>query len=180
MTSTAGLTSTLRQALRETPATVPCLAAIALFVAWASDQDGYPLTHWAPGALVLMALLGIAGLGRRPRLRAQPLGTRVALAGLALYTALSFLSIIWAHAQADAWEGANRTLLYLIVFALFACWPRTGSSAILLLVLWTLAMIGLAAFVLLHVDAASRPALLFGEGRLRYPGDYENASAATW
>lgn len=180
MTSTAGPTSTLRQALRETPATVPCLAALAFFIAWASDQDGYPLTHWAPGALVLMALLGIAALGRRPRLEGLPIGTRVALGALALYTALSFLSISWAHAQADAWEGANRTLLYLVVFALFALWPRTGASALLLLAVWTLAMIGLAAYVLLHVEASSNLASLFGEGRLRYPGDYENASAATW
>lgn len=180
MTPTAGPIPTLRQALRETPATIPCLAAIAFFVAWASDQDGYPLTHWAPGALVLIALLAIAALGRLPRLAELPLGTRVALAALSLYTALSFLSIAWAHAQADAWEGANRTLLYLVVFALFALWPRMGGSALLLLVVWTLAMVGLAAFVLLHVDGSSHLGSLFSEGRLRYPGDYENASAATW
>ncbi len=180
MPALAESTAKLKDALRETPATIPALAAMALFIAWASDQDGYPLTHWAPGALVLMALLAIAALARRPLLRELPIGTRVALACLAAYTALSFLSILWANAQGDAWEGANRTLLYLIVFALFALWPRSGASGALLLLVWTMAMIGLAAFVLLHVNAAPHLAALFGEGRLRYPGDYENASAATW
>ncbi len=28
--------------------------------------------------------------------------------------------------QGDAWEGANRTLLYFLVFALFALWPQRG------------------------------------------------------
>jgi tetratricopeptide (TPR) repeat protein len=180
MPPTAGLTSTFKDALRETPSAVPCLAGVALFVIWACDQAGYPLTHWAPGALVLLALLGLSLLGSRRRLGEVPRALRVALACLALYTLLSFLSILWAQTQADAWEGANRTLLYLVVFALFALWPARGAGASLVLGAWTLAMIALAAFVLLHVDAAKNLASLFDDGRLRYPGDYENASAATW
>lgn len=170
----------MRGALRETPATIPCLAAIVLFVVWAGNQAGYPVTHWAPGALILVALLGIALLSARPRLRAIPVPVRLAIVCLALYTALSFLSILWAHVQGDAWEGANRTLLYLVVFTLFALWPQRGLSAALLVGLWALAMIGLAAFVLLHVNAATHLSALFSEGRLKYPGDYENANAATW
>jgi tetratricopeptide (TPR) repeat protein len=154
--------------------------AIVLFVIWAGDQAGYPLTHWAPGALVLIALLAIGLIGSRRRLRELPRPVGVALACLLLYTALSFLSILWAHAQGDAWEGANRTLLYFVVFALFALGPRRGLGASLVLGLWTLAMIGLAAFALLHVDQVHNLAAQFGEGRLRYPGGYENATAATW
>ncbi len=41
-------------------------------------------------------------------------------------------------------------------------------------------MICLAGFVLLHVGNAASPARFFGEGRLKYPAGYENASAATW
>lgn len=176
----AGPIGRWKDALRETPATIPCLMAVVLCVVWASDQAGYPLTHWAPGSLVLLALLGVAFLGVRPRLREVPLAVRIALLCLALYTALSFFSILWAHAQGDAWEGANRTLLYLVVFALFALWPQRGLAAALLVGFWVIAMIGLAAFVLLHVDAASHLSGLFSEGRLKYPGDYENANAATW
>jgi tetratricopeptide (TPR) repeat protein len=166
--------------LRRNPASIPALGALALFVVWAGSEAGYPVTHWAPGALILLALVGIT-LGSVPlRLREVPLAVRVAVACLALYTALSFLSILWAHVPADAWEGANRTLLYLLVFALFALWPQRGASAALLLCAWTLALTVLAFFVLLHVNGAAHPASLFSEGRLKYPSDYENACAAIW
>ncbi|HXR28994.1 MAG TPA: O-antigen ligase family protein [Solirubrobacteraceae bacterium] len=175
---TAKLTASLRQA----PATVPALAAMALFVVWATDQAGYPVTHWAPGALLVLALLvlAVAIVGLRPAAVGRPV--RIALAALAAYTALSFLSILWAGVPGDAWEGANRTLLYLIVFALFACWPQRGSSAALLLGGWALAMIALAGFALLHIGAAGARELqsLLPGGRLVYPSGYPNANAAQW
>jgi tetratricopeptide (TPR) repeat protein len=175
---TAKLTASLRQA----PATVPALAVLVLFVVWATSQAGYPVTHWAPGALVVLVALGIA-LGIVPlRLSEVPGPVRVALAALAAYTALSYLSIAWAAVPGEALEGANRTLLYLAVFALFASWRQTGVSAALLLCVWTLAMIALAAFVALHVDAAGTAALqkLLPGGRLEYPSGYANANAAQW
>ena len=45
--------------LREAPATLPALAAMVLFLVWATDQAGYPVTHWAPGGLIVLALLGM-------------------------------------------------------------------------------------------------------------------------
>ena len=174
----------LIDSLREAPATVPALAALALFVVWATDQAGYPLTHWAPGGLIVMALLGIALLLVRLPVAEIPTPVKLTLGCLAAYTALSFASILWASVPGDAWEGANRTLLYLLVFALFALWPQRGRSAVLLLGAWTVAIIGLAAFVLLHVDAAAgdltRMKALMPEGRLTYPSDYANANAAQW
>jgi hypothetical protein len=175
---TAKLTASLRQA----PATVPALAVLVLFVVWATSQAGYPVTHWAPGALVVLAALGIA-LGVVPlRLSEVPGPVRVALAALAAYTALSYLSILWAAVPGEALEGANRTLLYLAVFALFAGWRQTGVGAALLLCVWTLAMIALAAFVALHLDAAGVAELqtLLAGGRLEYPTGYANANAAQW
>lgn len=172
--------STLTAALREAPATVPALVAVALFVVWATSQAGYPVTHWAPGGLIVLALLGIALAVVKLRLAEVPTPVKLALGCLAAYTALSFASILWAAVPGDAWEGANRTLLYLLVFALFALWPQQGRSAALLLGVWTLAMIGLAAFVALHVDTRSGLSLFADEGRLSYPAGYENAAAATW
>jgi|HubBroStandDraft_4_1064222.scaffolds.fasta_scaffold07565_3 hypothetical protein len=174
----------LIESLREAPATLPALAAMALFLVWASDQAGYPLTHWAPGGLVVLSLLGIALVFVRLPVAEIPMPVKLALGCLAAYTALSFASILWASVPGDAWEGANRTLLYLLVFALFALWPQHGRSAVLLLGAWTLASIGLAAFVALHVNAAAHSpvrlqALLPG-GRLSYPAGYANASAAQW
>jgi hypothetical protein len=174
----------LVQSLREAPATLPALVAMALFVVWATSQAGYPLTHWAPGGLIVLALLGIALCLVRLRFAEIPLAVKLAVGCLAAYTALSFASILWAGVPGDAWEGANRTLLYLLVFALFALWSQRGPSAALLLGVWTLAMIALAAYVALHVNAAAhsyaRLESLLPGGRLVYPSGYANANAAQW
>jgi len=176
------VTKRLIASLRDAPATVPAFGAITLFVVWACGQAGYPVTRWGPGGLVVLALLGVAvvfvGLDR-PKL---PIALKIALICFAAYTGLSFLSILWAGVPGDAWEGANRTLLYLIVFGLFACWPQRGASAALLLSAWGLAMIALAGFVALHVDRASATSLqtLVPFGRLIYPSSYANANAAQW
>ncbi len=152
---------------------------MALFTVWATDQAGYPLTHWAPGGLIVLALVGIAAAIVPPRIGEMPRAVKIALLALAAYTVLSFLSILWAGSPGDAWEGANRTLLYLLVFILFAAWPQRGASAALLLVAWTLAMVALAGFALLH-EANGNIATLLPEGRLAYPTGYPNANAAQW
>ena len=176
------MTNRLMASLRAAPATVPALAALVLFVVWAMSQAGYPVTHWAPGGLIVLALLAIALATVRLRVAEMPIGVLVALAALAAYTVLSYLSILWAAVPGDAWEGANRTLLYLLVFALFACWRQRGASAALLLCAWTLALIALAAFAALHVNAASAAGLqtLLPGARLAYPTGYPNANAAQW
>jgi tetratricopeptide (TPR) repeat protein len=176
------MTAKLTASLREAPATVPALAALALFVVWATSQAGYPVTHWAPGGLIVLALLGMTLGIVRVRLAEVPVTVRVALAALAAYTALSFLSILWAAVPGDAWEGADRTLLYLLVFALFACWRQRGVTAALLVVGWTLALIVLAGFTAVHVRAAGVGSLqtLIPGGRLVYPSGYANANAAQW
>jgi tetratricopeptide (TPR) repeat protein len=168
--------------LRAAPATVPALVAVALFVVWATDQGGYPVTHWAPGGLIVLALLVLALWAVGLRARDVPLPVKIALGCLAGYTALSFASILWAAVPGDAWEGANRTLLYLLVFALFALWPQRGQTAALLLGLWTIALIVLAAVTALHLDSAGSTSLqsLIPGGRLIYPSDYVNANAAQW
>jgi O-antigen ligase/Flp pilus assembly protein TadD len=176
------MTGKLTAPLRETPATVPALVALVLFVTWASDQAGYPVTHWAPGALIVLALLCIALAVVRLRPREVPAPVRIALVALAAYTAFSYLSILWAGVPGDAWEGANRTLLYLAVFALFACWRQHAVTAALLLVVWVVAMIVLAAVTALHIDAAGSTGLasMLPSGRLDYPSGYPNANAAQW
>ena len=176
------MTSKLTAPLRETPATVPALAALGLLIAWASDQAGYPVTHWAPGGLIVLALLCIALAAVRLRVAEMPVPVRIALAALAAYTAFSYLSILWAGVPGDAWEGANRTLLYLLVFALFACWRQRGATSALLLVAWSGTMVVLAAVTALHLNAAGSTGLqsMLPGGRLEYPSGYPNANAAQW
>lgn len=166
------------------PVSIPALAAIAVLIAWAANEAGYPQTHWAPGGLILLALLAV-GIGAAGLRRARtPRVVGLAIACLAAYTAFSFLSILWAKVPGDAWEGADRTMLYLIVFALFATWRRPGRSAALLLSVWVLALVGLAVFTVLHVDAAASSSAqlqaLMPGGRLIFPAGYTNANAALW
>ncbi|HEY5342877.1 MAG TPA: O-antigen ligase family protein [Solirubrobacteraceae bacterium] len=180
--SPSGARTSFLATLRAAPATVPALVAVALTIVWATSQAGYPVTHWAPGGLIVLALLLLALGAVGLRWREVPLPVKIAVSALAGYTALSFASILWAAVPGDAWEGANRTLLYLLVFALFALWPQRGRSAALPLGAWVLAMICLAAFVVLHVDAAAAGSLqlLIPGGRLLYPAGYVNADAAMW
>jgi tetratricopeptide (TPR) repeat protein len=168
--------------LREAPATVPALVVVGVFVVWATSQAGYPLTHWAPGALIVLALLIVALAAVPLRWATVPGTVKLALGCLVAYTALSFLSILWAAAPGEAWEGANRTLLYLFVFALFALWRGRGASAALLVGSWTFAMIALALYVALRLDTATGKsfAALFSGERLSYPVGYPNANAAQW
>jgi tetratricopeptide (TPR) repeat protein len=176
------MASRLTTSLREAPATLLGLVAVVPLVIWATDQAGYPVTHWAPGGVIVLALLALALASIGLRAREVPTPIRLALGCLAAYTALSFLSILWAGVPGDAWEGANRTLLYLLVFALFACWRQNGRAAALLLVVWALAMVVVAGFVALHVSSASGSALMrmLPFGRLVYPTGYANANAALW
>jgi tetratricopeptide (TPR) repeat protein len=176
------MTAKLTASLRAAPATVPCLAALALCVVWATDQAGYPVTHWAPGGLILLMLLAIAVAIVRGSLRGVPVPVRVALACMAAFTAFSYLSILWANAPGEALEGADRTLLYLLVFALFGAWPQRALPAAGLLLVWTLSLTGLAVFVVVHLDGASQSGLqaLLPGGRLVFPSGYANANAAEW
>jgi tetratricopeptide (TPR) repeat protein len=176
------MTAKLTASLRAAPATVPCLAALALCVVWATDQAGYPVTHWAPGGLIVLLLLAIAVAIVRGALRGVPASVRVALACMAAFTAFSYLSILWAGAPGEALEGADRTLLYLLVFALFAAWPQRALPAAGLLLVWTLSLTGLAVFVVMHLDGASQAGLqaLLPGGRLVFPSGYANANAAEW
>lgn len=174
----------LLRILAADPSAIPALGAVALLIAWAANQAGYPQTHWAPGGIILLALLAIAigstGIG----VASIPSPVRIAIGAMAAYTAFSFLSILWANVPGDAWEGADRALLYLIVFALFASFRRGGAGAALLLAAWTLAMAGLAVFTVLHVNAAAGQAAELREimpgGRLIFPAGYANANAAMW
>jgi hypothetical protein len=149
--------------------------AVALFAWWATTDGGYAPGAWYPGALLLLAAL--AGSVRPRMYRALPLPSRWALAALAGFTVWSFCSIAWADARGDAWDGANRTLLYLTVFALFAAIPWTPGEAAAGLGAFALATAGVGGWEIVRALAGDAPAV-FLDGRLVAPIGYENASAA--
>ena len=137
--------------LRSAPITLALLAAVALFGIWVQADGGQPLTSWAPGAIGVVALLS-AALWVIPNSWADvPVAVRVAAGLLCGYAAWSYLSITWAEAKGDAWDGANRTLLYLAVFALFALWRQRSRTAAVVLIAWVLVVEVLAVAALLRV-----------------------------
>jgi O-antigen ligase len=148
---------------------------LALFVWWTAYEGGYAPGAWYPGALLF--LVALVAIVRPGDFRRMPAPTRWALLLLAAYTAWSFLSIAWADARGDAWDGANRTLLYLTVFALFAAlqWKRTEAAAFL--AGFALATAGAGAWEIVRAIAGNAEAV-FPDGRLAAPIDYENATAA--
>src|SRR5687767_4866637 len=103
------------------------VAAAVLFGGWAVRVGGTARGPLSAGALALLAAFVVAG--RRVEWTRLPRAARVALGALALFAAWSFLSIAWAGARGEAWEAADRVLIYLTVFALFAVLPWTATQA---------------------------------------------------
>jgi len=151
---------------------------LGIFLVWAAVDGGYPPTLWMPGALALLGLLALLLFGVPQLLRTLP---RVALAGLVLfaaYTLWSALSIAWAADKGEAWDAANRTLLYLVVYAIFLLWPWRARHGAMLLAAYALGVAGIAATSFVTALYADDPYALFIGGRYSEPVGYLNANCA--
>src|SRR4051812_350767 len=168
----------LRAALIRSPVLPLGAVGVATFVWFAASNGGFDATTWYPGALIALALVAIAfvtvPLGRVPRVVA------VAAAALLLYAAWSYLSIGWADQKGDAWEGANRSLLYALAFALFALWRPRGRVAAALVIAFALGVATVGLVELLRAAAAADPGDFFSQGRFASPAGYMNANVALW
>ena len=160
------------------PELIPGLLAAAVFVVLASQGGGFNVTSWGPGGLVLLFLFGIAAFAYRDRFLTLEPANRLALLFLAAFVAWNFASIAWADVQGTAWDGANRTLLYLIVYALFSVVAWRAGTAALVLGIYSFGLAILGAFVLADAAGSSEAALSLIKGRLAEPTGYPNAVAA--
>jgi hypothetical protein len=159
---------------------VPTLPVVGLFVYWTAHEGGYLQTTWGPSALVVLGLLAAAVVGIGfDRLRLSRAGA-VALGALAAYTAWSYLSIAWAASPGDALDGSNRTLLYLLTFALFALLPWREWTAATVMSAFALALGAVAVVQLVRLGAADTAPSLFKGGRMESPLGYVNATAAAF
>src|SRR5262249_40675297 len=174
-----GIASDGLRVLAQAPATVPAIVALAVFVWWAADQGGQPVLVWGPGALILLAALVVAAISVPIAWKTVPVALRVAISSLTAFAVWWYASIAWADDPGAALEGANRPLLYAIVFTLFALWPQRPKSAALIVGAWTLALIALAAITTVRMGTEA-PRALFLSDRLGYPAGYPNASAAVF
>lgn len=166
--------------LRAAPVTLPCLLAVVASLVLAADGGGVRLASWTPVAFGLLALLAVTAVLLRDGLRAVPAPVLAALGGLAAVCAWTYLSILWAADQGAAWEAANRTLLYLLVAALFGLWRQRPETAAFLLAAWSAGMVAVAALVAVRVLGADSLRAWFNGDRLVEPAGYANAAAAMW
>ena len=154
------------------------LAAIGLgsFVVWAWHDGGFAPEEYLPGGLLLLALLctAAASAAVRGRLRARWLPLTL----FGLYAAWSYLSILWAQVPADAWDGANRTLVYWLAFTLFAGLGISENLSGVLILAWGVALAGLGLIALVEAGTAATAAGHFVEGRLAAPISYPDGDAA--
>jgi hypothetical protein len=160
------------------PAALPGALAMVVFVVFAAKDAGYPPTVWYPGAAFLLALLAVsawAGPDAFRRLRRPAL---VSIALLAALTAWTYASIAWSDVKGDAWDGANRGLLYLVVYVLCAGLALRAESVALILTAYALAIavVGLVEFV--AASRSANPDSYFLLARFSEPTGYQNANCA--
>ena len=168
--------SSLRLSGRDLPAVVPGALALGVFLAWAAQDGGYAPTRWLLGGIFVLALLVVtfltAGVDRMP---GPVLGSVVLLAA---FTAWSGLSVAWADVKGDAWDGANRTLLYLLVYLLFVMRRYRPTPAALLLGAFSLGVAAIGAIDFFRAVDASAPLHFFIGGRLASPIAYPSGTTA--
>jgi O-antigen ligase/polysaccharide polymerase Wzy-like membrane protein len=164
----------MRRAL-EAPFAVGALAVV-VFAVWLGKDAGYAPATWYTGGLFLVALAAVAFVTYGPA-RLSRAGL-VALGCLAAFAAWSLLSIAWAGDKGIAWDGANRTLLYFVVFALFLGLPWRRESIPPLIVGLSLVALGIGLVDLAR--SAGDPAAFFIFGRYAAPAGYANAACVVY
>jgi tetratricopeptide (TPR) repeat protein len=151
---------------------------LGFFLLWGAADGGYPATVWYPGALALVALVALL-VGLTPQLvRTLSWPALVALASFTAFTVWTGLSIVWATDKGEAWDAANRTLLYLAAYAVFLLWPWRPRQVALLLGAYSLGIAGIAAGSFVSVLRSEDPGSFFIEGRYIEPVGYVNADCA--
>ena len=116
---------------------------------------------------------------RIPRAAASSTGANlIAIGLLAAFVAWSFASIAWAEVQGTALDGANRSLVYLLVYAVFSIVAWRADSAAIILGLYSVGLAVAGAFVLADAAGSQDAALSLVNGRMAEPTGYPNAVAA--
>jgi hypothetical protein len=162
----------------DAPELIPGLLAVGVIAVWSLSQAGAFPTSSNPGGLFILGLLVAVTIAFRRSLRALPRPMLLALGFAAAFTVWSFLSIGWAGVKGDAWDGANRALLYFTVFALFALPPWRQRAAATVLGAFSLAIAGIAAVTFLRASGSAHPDLFFIGGAFAEPTGYHNADSA--
>ncbi len=141
-------------------------------------EGGFALTVWSPITLLLLGVVATTVFSAGRVLRTGSRAAFGAVASLGAFTLWSYLTISWSGVRGDAWDGSNRTLLYVLVFALVASWPASARAVwpILLAAGLLVAVEGLVT-IEQTIHAADPTQFLIGS-RLSEPLGYPSATAA--
>jgi O-antigen ligase len=172
-----GISALQRRADSDFPKLIPVALAFAASVFLILRQGGSDPNAWYEAALFMVGLLAVAALAPRgPILIARNLA--LPLVAFALYTAWCYASILWSDDKGIAWDGANRTLLYLAVFGLFALTPVPRLGSQFLFAAFGIAVAGIGVYVFFTTTTSSDPLQSFIGGRFADPIGYPNGNAA--
>lgn len=152
------------------------LVTVALFIVLGVRDGGIDPVDWLLGALLLIGLLTMVVLARGGLPRRLGRLELAALASLTAFAVWAFASIGWADVRGDAWNGADRIVLYLCVFTLLLVLPWRVASATVVLATYVLGVAAVAVASLVKASSGSLDPFL--AGRLSYPTGYPNANAA--
>jgi O-antigen ligase/polysaccharide polymerase Wzy-like membrane protein len=150
--------------------------AVAVFAVWSARDAGFGPTSLYPGALFVLALAVVAVLAYGRVQVSRP--ALVAIIFLGAFAGWCGLSIAWASDQGIAWDAANRTFVYFLVYALFAALPWRRESIPVLLCGFSVAVLVIGLVDLAR--AAGDPAPFFVKGRFSAPAGYPNAACALY
>lgn len=156
---------------------LPIVPMLAIFAAWGAKDGGFDPVVWLPGALFALGMSVVFVLWKRDRF-ALGRATVAATLFLSAFTVWCYASVSWAEVKADAWDGANRTLLYLCVFVVFSSQRLRPRIALALLGGYAVAIAVVGAADLARAAVATSDDGFFIAGRLATPITYPNANAA--
>jgi hypothetical protein len=159
-------------------ALVPGLLAVGLMLLWAAHDGGYDAETWYWGALATLALLAVMVISLGPRRIHISRWGVTALALFGLYVAWSYLSMAWAQSPGDALQGANRALLYLLLFSLLLILPWTPEAALAALVVFAVGIGVIAIVLVIRFASQDNVSGLIAGSRLAAPTGYSNSTAA--
>ena len=111
-------------------------ATVAITLVWAFRDGGYPSTSWYPAGVLVGGLLIAQALGRSLHVGWDV--QTAAVGSVFAFATIELASIIWASSKGAAWDSANRTFTYGLIFLMFAGW-RSSERAKHLLALFLIA-----------------------------------------
>ena len=155
----------------------PLGLVVAVLLWFAARDGGFAATTWLAGA-VLVAVLAALAVVLGPQDRWASRETAGATAALAAFTAWCYLSISWSAVQDDAWDGANRTLLYFALFVLVAALPWRRQTMLVLFGVFAVAVASIGIVQFSRAAAAEEPTAYFQFGRFASPILYQNGNCA--